>query len=162
MSHGAHQDLRVLEQVVEAQVFAIPQIFGQIDNDRRQSGSETRGVRREPNGREESVSILPLSTTSQFRMELSRCLRARSAIQCWEELRDRKTRNERLAGSKETLGGLIGENDFAGGVNGHDRGRTAFYQNAQLFFGILSQLAVGFHRLHMIEGNLAFADNFGQ
>src|SRR5580658_4671037 len=137
MCDRSHQNLRILQQVIETQILVVSQVFRKIDDYCCQSRSRARRVGREPDSREERLSVSPFAATSKLRVELPRPLRLYSALQCRQEFGDGLACNGKISWRKEILSGLVGQQDLARGVYGHNRRRAAFHQDTKLLFGLL-------------------------
>ena len=82
MGHGTHQNSRVLQQMVEAELLAIAQILGKVHDDRRQSRARDCAVSGKPNSGQEYFSVTPLSRALQGGPKGARRLSLQHGLQC--------------------------------------------------------------------------------
>jgi hypothetical protein len=129
---GAHENHGVFQKMIQAEILAVSQILGKINDDRRQSRSFRRTVGGKRNRGEESVSILALSAATQLGAKLPRSLRLYRAFQGGKKFSDRLTDNGCAGRSKQALSGFVRLQNVTGGVNRDNGYRAALYKHLQL------------------------------
>lgn len=147
--------------MIEAQVFAVAEVLGKINDNGREPASLNGGVGGKPDGCKESFSVVALPPAAKLGSKLLRLLGLHGGEQSGKKFAYGLSGKRSAAGRQEVLARVVGEQDGATGVNGDDRDRTALDQRPQLFFDFLPERDLRFHFNEMHHGHLAAANDFG-
>jgi len=137
---SADQNAGAGKQLMQTRLFAISQVFRNIND----HGCETRSgcclVSRKPDIGEERFSVQAASPALHGRAIGHLFVIGRTGGAQIRERRQKIADGQADQGPdwdrKQAMSGIIGKQDEPGGVGGENRGRTAFNQNTELLFGI--------------------------
>ncbi len=158
--NGADQNARGREQLVQAELFAVAQIFGGIDHHGGKARSGAGAIGGEPNVGEEGFAVGPLAAALHHGPERLAVVFERGHGHQRRQVVAYGVAGQRAGGNGEkAVRGIVGQQHAAFGIGGENGRGTALDQNLELLFGVAARLHFALELGDVLRRGLAVAND---